>query len=224
MMQMRPRDRPTSKVLFDAYSKVSYDVWKKGTNPPGMDPERQANGPWEFIGGSVGKLFGASDPSNPANEPRMAQHTCGTCAARLSWALNYGSAATAIKTDVIPSAQSGGGTVFRNDPNVTYGRNAGDAMNYIVGAPAMHLYLTNQWGAPDTRLSNLDVYAADPATGSRTRTSEGDASALRAKLGPNKIAVFAGAYHVGVISQQLKTDDYIYHDPDVVPAVAWILP
>ena len=64
-MQMRPRDRPTSKVLFDAYSKVSYDVWKKGTNPPGMDPERQANGPWEFIGGSVGKLFGASDPSNP---------------------------------------------------------------------------------------------------------------------------------------------------------------
>jgi hypothetical protein len=31
-------------------------------------------------------------------------------------------------------------------------------------------------------------------------------------------------HHVGVISQKLKTDDYIYYDPDVVPAVAWILP
>jgi len=189
-----------------------------------MEAQRQANGPWEFIGGSVGKLFGASDPSSPPDGLRMAQNTCGTCAARLSWALNHCFAATAVESGVIPSVQAGGGTVFRNDPNVTYGGNAGDAMNYIVGAPAMHLYLTNQWGAPDTRLSNLDVYATDPVTGSRTRTSEGDASALRAKLGPNKIAVFAGAYHVGVISQQLRTDDYIYYDPHVVPAVAWILP
>lgn len=114
--------------------------------------------------------------------------------------------------------------MFRNDPNATYRGKAGYAMNYIVGAPAMHLYLTNRWGDPDTGLSDLDVYAIDPATGSRTRTSEGDASALRAKLGPDRIAVFAGAYHVGVISRQLKTDDYIYYDPQVVPAVAWILP
>ncbi|MDP8907978.1 MAG: hypothetical protein M3N47_02425 [Chloroflexota bacterium] len=53
---------------------------------------------------------------------------------------------------------------------------------------------------------------------------EGHATALRTKLGLNKIAVFAGAYHVGVISQQLKADDYIYYDRHVVPAVAWILP
>ncbi len=220
-MRIGRHDRPPSKVFFDAYSKVSYDVWKTGTNPPGVEDQRQANGPWEFIGGSVGTLFGASDPGNPANGPRMAQHTC---AARLSWALNQCFAATAIESGVIPSVQAGGGTVFRNDPNVTYGGKAGDAMNYIVGAPAMHLYLTNQWGAPDTRLSNLDVYVIDRATGRRTRTSEGDASALRAQLGPRRIAVFAGAYHVGVISQQLQTDDDIYYDPHVVPAVAWILP
>ena len=53
---------------------------------------------------------------------------------------------------------------------------------------------------------------------------EGDAGALRKRLGPNGVAVFAGAHHVGVISQRLKTDDYIDHDPDGVPEVAWILP
>ena len=119
-MRIGPRDRPPSKVFFDAYSKVSYDVWKKGTNPAGMEAPRQANGPWEFIGGSAGRLFGASDPSSPVEGPRMAQHTCGTCAARLSWALNHCFAATAIESGVIPSVQAGGGTVFRNDPNVTY--------------------------------------------------------------------------------------------------------
>lgn len=154
----------------------------------------------------------------------MAQHTCATCAALLSWALNHTSAATAITSGVIPSVQSGGGSVFRNDPNVTYGRKAGDGMNYIVGAAAMQMYLTTQWSSPDTKLSSVDVYATDPATGRPTRTSEGDASALRAKLGPDKVAVFAGVYHAGVISQQLKTDDYIYYDPNVAPAVAWILP
>ena len=44
------------------------------------------------------------------------------------------------------------------------------------------------------------------------------------EVGPDGVAVFAGAHHVGVISQKLKTDDYIYYDPDVVPPVAWILP
>jgi hypothetical protein len=48
--------------------------------------------------------------------------------------------------------------------------------------------------------------------------------ALRKPLGPNGVAIFAGAHHVGVISQRLKSDDYIYYDSDVVPAVAWILP
>ncbi len=56
------------------------------------------------------------------------------------------------------------------------------------------------------------MYATDPATGDRTRTSEGDASALRAKLGPNKIAVFAGAYHVGVISQQPERVEELFGD------------
>lgn len=209
--EIGPRDRPPSKAFFDAYSKVSYDVWKRDANPPGVDPEKQQNGPWEFIGGSVGKMFGATDPSNPAAGPRKAQHTC---AGRLSWALNHSFAATAIK----------GGVSFYNDPKVTYAGNPGDGKYYIVGAPAMQTYLTKLWGPPDKKLSNLDVEGTDPATGSRTKTAEGDASALRTSLGPDKIAVFAGAHHVGVISQKLVTDDYIYYDPDVVPAVAWILP
>ena len=135
-------------------------------------------------------------------------------AARLSWALNHGFAATQIRS----------GAMFYNDPKVTYAGNPGDGRNYIVGAPAMQAYLTKQWGPPDLRLSNLDVYSTDPVTGASAKTTEGDASALRARLGPEGVAIFAGAHHVGVISQRLKTDDYIYYDRDVVPAVAWILP
>jgi hypothetical protein len=209
--EIGPNDRPPSKWFFEAYSKVSYDVWKRGQNPPGVDEEKQQNGAWEFIGGSVGQMFGASDPDNPAAGPKRAKHTC---AGRLSWALNHsGYVATEIKS----------GTIFYNDPKVTYAGTPGDGKNYIVGAPAMQAYLTKQWGRPDVTLSNLDVYATDPATGTTTKTA-GDASALRASLGPEKIAVFAGAHHVGVISQKLNTDDYIYYDRDVVPAVAWILP
>lgn len=104
-MRIGPCDRPPSEVFFDAYSKVSYDVWKEGANPLGMEAQRQANGPWEFIGGSVGKLFGASDPGSPANGLRMPQRTCGTCAARLSRALNHCLAPTAIESGVIPGVR-----------------------------------------------------------------------------------------------------------------------
>ena len=179
-------------------------------SPTGEHPEKQANGPWAFIGGSVGKLFGASDPDHPEKGPKFAQHTC---AARLSWALNHGFAATAINS----------GVMFPNDPNVTYAGKPGDGKNYIVGAPAMQSYLTKKWGAPDVKIGALDAEGIDVMTGATVKV-EGDASALRKRLGPNGVAVFAGAHHVGVISQRLKTDDYIYYDSDVVPAVAWILP
>ncbi len=208
--EIGPRERPPAKAFFPTYAKVSYDVWKRGKNPPGEDEGKQQNGPWAFIGGSVGRMFGASDPSNPNAGPRLPQHTC---AARLSWALNHGFAATAIKS----------GVMFYNDPNVTYAGKPGDGKNYIVGAPAMQTYLTKQWGAPDVKLSKLDVWGIDVSTGTDVKT-DGDASALRTRLGPEGVAVFAGAHHVGVISQKLQTDDYIYYDPDVVPAVAWILP
>jgi hypothetical protein len=205
--EIGPNDRPPAPVFFAAYSKVSYDVWKKGRNPSGQTEQQQQNGPWAFIGGSVGKMFGATDPADPDAGPRFAQHTC---AGRLSWALNYcGQVAARIN----------GGVMFRNDPGTSYGGKAGDGLNYIVGAPAMQSYLTKKWGPPDGKLGALDQYDA-----SNRKTAEGDASALRTSLGPEGVAVFAGAHHVGVISQKLKTDDYIYYDPDVVPAVYWILP
>ena len=208
--EIGPNQRPPGAAFFQAYAPVSYDVWKKGVNPTGETPEKQANGPWAFIGGSVGKLFGASDPDHPEKGPKFAQHTC---AARLSWALNHGFAATAINS----------GVMFPNDPNVTYAGKPGDGKNYIVGAPAMQSYLTKKWGAPDVKIGALDAEGIDVMTGATVKV-EGDASALRKRLGPNGVAVFAGAHHVGVISQRLKTDDYIYYDSDVVPAVAWILP
>ena len=176
------RDRPErapSGAFFQSYAPVSYDVWKKGVNPTGEHPEKQANGPWAFIGGSVGKLFGASDPDHPEKGPKFAQHTC---AARLSWALNHGFAATAINS----------GVMFPNDPNVTYAGKAGDGKNYIVGAPAMQSYLTKKWGAPDVKIGALDAEGIDVMTGATVKV-EGDASALRKRLGPNGVAVFAGA-------------------------------
>jgi hypothetical protein len=209
--ELGPNDRPPSRLLFDAYAKVSYDVWKKGANPTGASAEAQANGPWAFIGGSVGRMFGASDPADPAAGPRMAQHTC---AARLSWAFNHcGAVAMKIKS----------GVMFPNDPKVTYGGTSGDGENYIVGAPAMESYLTRKWGKPDVKLGAIDTTALDVDSGKDVAV-EGDATALRNRLRPDQIAVFAGAHHVGVISQKLKTPDYIYYDPSVVPAVAWILP
>ena len=210
-----PRPPPSpgqpSTDVFAAYSKVSYDVWKRDVNPPGADPEEQKNGPWAHIGGEVGRLFGASDPYNPATAKRKAQQTC---AARLSWALN-----NSPGNDV----KRGAGT-FYNSPKVTYAGTPGDGKYYIVGAPAMVTYLTKQWGKPDQKLKALDEYTEDPVTHASSKTAEGDASALRASLGPDQIAVFAGSHHVGVISKKLTTDDYIYYDPDVVPAWAWILP
>ena len=206
-----PTDRPNSRIFFEAYKKVSYDVWKRGHRPAGQTDEQQQNGPWAFIGGSVGQMFGASDPAHPEKGPRFAQHTC---AARLSWALNYlGMAGTQIKS----------GVMFNNDPSVTYAGKAGDGRNYIVGAPAMESYLRRLWGPPDVTITGLDPRGIDVTTGA-TIKEPGDASKLRTRLGPNKVAIFAGAHHVGVISSQLEVDDYIYYDADVVPAVAWILP
>jgi hypothetical protein len=43
-------------------------------NSTGEHPQKQANGPWAFIGGSVGELFGASDPDHPEKGPKFAQH------------------------------------------------------------------------------------------------------------------------------------------------------
>src|ERR1700754_2481219 len=49
--EIGPRDRPPAKAFFNAYAKVSYDVWKRGANPPGEDEGKQQKGPGAFIGG-----------------------------------------------------------------------------------------------------------------------------------------------------------------------------
>jgi hypothetical protein len=222
MATLGPNDRPPSSVLFNAYRQVSYDKWKVGANPPGESEAKQQNLPWEFFGGSIGRQFGATDPDHPEKGLNYPQHTC---AARLSWALNHtGVAATAIKGGKVVHPPGYNATApLRNDPKVTYAGNPGDGTYYFVGAPQMQAYLKMMWGPPDVDLRKVDIDVTDSATGATT-TVPGDASNLLAALQANQIAVFAGPHHVGVLSHSLTTPDYIFYDPGVVPAVAWILP
>jgi hypothetical protein len=121
--ELGPNDRPSSNRFWIAYSQVSYEKWKG---------EENKNMVWEFVGGSVGKMFEGQN----------------TCATRVSYGFNYcGWPIT-------------GGLYFVNYPTVTYKGKVGDGKNYIVGAPAMETYLTKRWGPPDaTPKTNGEVKA-----------------------------------------------------------------
>lgn len=165
--------RPASSSIWTAYSNLSYDVWK------GPDKRRNV---WEFIGGSVGGGFGPRDDN--------------TCAARVSYAFNYGG---------YPIRGAKPGWSYPNDPKTTYGGKSGDAKRYIVSAPYMQEYLTTKWGKPDATLRDKQ-----------------EAANFELTLRPDQVAVFAGAHHSGFIKQGYRTD-YIHSDPDVMPVVAWKL-
>jgi hypothetical protein len=119
--ELGPNDRPPSKNFWNAYSQVSYEKWHG---------EEQRNNVWEFVGGSVGKMF----------------ENQNTCACRVSYGFNYGGWPIT------------GGLYFVNYTNVVYKGKAGDGKNYIVGAPAMEKFLTKRWGPPDAKLkTNADA-------------------------------------------------------------------
>jgi len=136
--------RPLGSSIWSSYSQVGYNVWSG---------EEMKNNVWGHIGGSVGKRFEGGN----------------TCAARVSWALNYGG-----------SPISGRGTT--NDPQATYNGKKGDGKSYIVWVPSLVSYLTSQWGHPDAELS-----------------SNAAAIAFEATLKPDEVAVFAGPHHSGLI-------------------------
>jgi hypothetical protein len=138
--------RPLGSSIWSAYSKVGYNVWSG---------EEMKNNVWEHIGGSVGKRFVGGN----------------TCAARVSWAFNYGG---------FPI--SGAGT--KNDPQTKFKNKTGDGMTYIVWVPSLQSYLTSHWGKPDAHLS-----------------SNAEATTFEAKLRPGEVAVFAGPHHSGLIMQ-----------------------
>ena len=208
--EIGPNERPPGAAFFQSYAPVSYDVWKKGVNPTGEHPQKQAERP-VGVHRRLGRQAVRRQRSGPPGEGPEVRPAHLRRAAQLG-------AEPRLRRD-----RDHSGVMFPNDPNVTYAGKPGDGKNYIVGAPAMQAYLTKKWGAPDVKIGALDAEGIDVMTGATVKV-EGDASALRKRLGPNGVAVFAGAHHVGVISQRLKTDDYIYYDSDVVPAVAWILP
>ena len=118
-----------------------------------------------------------------------------TCAARLSWALNN-----------LGGADIKDGMKYPNPSSVVYAGKPGDGKNYIVSAWGMMEYLKKHWGKPDVELKTNQM-----------------AKDFKEMLDDDQAIVFAGVHHVGMISKQLRVQDYIEYDPDVVPASAWIL-
>jgi len=108
-------NRPSSKKIWEAYAKINYVAI----------PDVQHEKVWELIGGNVGAQYG------PANE--------NTCAARVSYGLNYGGAP-------IPSVPNASNMNFADK---VYKGKKGDNKRYIVRAADMNAYLTKAWGVPD---------------------------------------------------------------------------
>lgn len=163
--------RPLGSSVWAKYSRVHYDII------PGEAKRRV----WEIVGGSVGKGF---DGQN-------------TCAARLSYAFNYGG---------YPIRERDQGWIYPNDPKTVHNGRAGDGMGYIVSASYMETHLRKKWGPPDASLK-----------------TNPDAKAFESTLLVDQVAVFAGTHHVGVIKPGYS-DPYVFLDPGVMPVFAWKLP
>ena len=182
--------RPQSSSIWGAYGNVKYNP-----NPPGSGSWSGLSGPeaWDTVGGSVGQGFGPKSNS---------------CAARLSYAFNYGG---------FPIRDGDTGWIYYNDPKVTYDKSipesvkkkAGDGKRYIVSAGYMEKYLTKKWGKPKATLKTND-----------------EAKTFAGTLGADQIAIFAGFHHVGVIKQHTADgykDPYLFTDAGVLPVSAWTL-
>ena len=138
--------RPGGSSIWAAYSQVGYNVWSG---------ESLKNEVWKHVGGSVGKKYVGGN----------------TCAARVSWALNYGGFPITGRGEI-------------NDPRKTFSGKNGDGKSYIVWVRSLQSYLTSVWGSPDQML-----------------TSNADAVAFENALGPDEVAVFAGPHHSGLIKK-----------------------
>lgn len=158
--------RPNSALFWAAY--LNYDNYTQ-------------EAVWYKIGGSIGKSYGPNSNS---------------CAARVSWGLNYGGA---------PIEPFSAASV--NLPDHSYNGVAGDGKRYVVSAMQMAAYLTAKWGARDHHV-----------------TSAAQMTQIIASLG-TKCAVFAtpsppgGHGHAGSLKQGY-TDPFVLGE---LPVDVWIL-
>jgi hypothetical protein len=156
--------RPASAALWSAYSKVSYFTMENALDV------------WRFIGGSVGQAF----------------HKDNSCAARVSYALNYGGFP-------IPTADNV--AIYLNNPGVSYEGKAGDGMKYIVRAPRMEQFLQDNFGTPDATLTTVQ-----------------EASDFDNSLRKGQVAIFAAQEHCGFF---YNTDYYDPHIKAGLPMSVW---
>jgi Type VI secretion system (T6SS), amidase effector protein 4 len=161
--------RPTSAAFWNAY--LNYDKYTQ-------------KAVWKTIGGNIGEVHGPKDDNS--------------CAARVSYGLNYGGAAVQPFDDA----------ASMNFADHKYEGKAGDGKRYIVSAMQMAAYLQQVWGNPDHKLTKRDEIAK-----------------LVNELG-SKCAIFAtpnppqGHGHSGVLKAG-------YSDPYVdteLPVNVWVLP
>ena len=160
----KPAPRPASAALWSAYDKVSYF-----TMPDKLDV-------WKFIGGSVGQAF----------------HKENSCAARVSYALNYGG---------FPVPTADNVAIYLNNPGVSYEGKAGDGMKYIVQAPRMEQFLQDNFGTPDATLTTVQ-----------------EASDFDNSLRKGQVAIFAAQAHSGFF---YNTDYYDPHIKAGLPMSVW---
>lgn len=157
--------RPSGTAFWGAYQQIGYNRWQG---------EEKRIEVWKFIGGDVGKAFKDGN----------------TCAARVSYGLNYGDAPINYRDE---------STSYYNEPHRTFEGKPGDGKNYIVGAPALNKYLRKEYGKPDVHL--------------RTRP---EAVAFESTLKPGECAIFAGAHHSGLImGGNSYADPYLIGNRDV---------
>ncbi len=116
---------------------------------------------WKKIGGNVGKQYGPGENS---------------CAARVSYGLNYGGAAVESLADVTNV----------NYADVSYEGTPGDGKRYIVSAEGMVTYLIAKWGIADLQITD----------------QQGLTRALE-NLG-GRCAIFATPGHTGVLKSGYK--------------------
>lgn len=168
---------PGSRDIWNAYLAVNYDTI----------PAAQNGKVWKFIAGNIGTAYG------PTNE--------NSCAARISYALNYGGAP-------IPDRAQTPFGASKNFATAQYLGKYGDGKNYIVSAANMQNYLTDAWGQPSQRVNTV-----------------ADLQTLNQGLNAGQCAVFAtggpnGRGHSGLLRAG-------YQDPFVateLPVDVWKLP
>ncbi len=141
-----------------------------------------ASSAWTKIGGNIGKAYGPNGNS---------------CAARVSWGLNYSGAEVEAHA-----------AASRNFSDQRYNGVAGDDKRYIVSAMQMAAYLKEKWGAADHQVSTQE-----------------ELDEVLSSLGA-KCAVFAtpkppgGNGHAGVLKSGYKDP----HVENYLPVDVWILP